>query len=97
MQADHRAKTARTGGLDCARSKLARWRPAGKRTSDAEQVAYLLLGAARWHQTQPTRNVRTTAVTCDDTRTIKFTLIVQRLPMSEPLDLASFGHSVATV
>ncbi len=53
-----------------------------ERTSDAEQVDYLLLGAACWHRPQPTRNVRTAAVTCDDTRTLKFTLIVQRMPMS---------------
>src|ERR1022692_3793446 len=28
------------------------------------------------------RNVRTASVTCGDTRTLKFTLIVQRMPMS---------------
>ena len=54
-----------------------------ERTSDAEQVAYLLLGAACWHQPHPTRNVRTAAVTCDDTRTLKFTLIVQRMRIED--------------
>ncbi len=55
------------------------------------QVTYLLLGAACWHQPQPTRNVRTAAVTCDDTRTLKFTLIVQRMPMSGRPAVAAIG------
>ncbi len=38
-----------------------------ERTSGAEQVAYLLLGAACLHQVQPTLSIRTFTVTCDDT------------------------------
>jgi hypothetical protein len=32
-----------------------------------------------WHQPQRTRNMRIAVVTCDDTRTLKFTLIVQKM------------------
>jgi hypothetical protein len=38
-----------------------------QRTSAAEQVAYLLLGAACRHQPQPTRAIRRLTVTCADT------------------------------
>ena len=62
-----------------------------ERTSDAEQVAYLLLDDACWHQPLPTRNVRTAIVTCDDIRTLKFTLIVQRMPMSGRTHLGYAG------
>src|SRR6266536_4086927 len=53
-----------------------------QRTSGVKQVAYLFLGAACWHQLQPTRNIRTFTVTCDDTSALMFTLIVQRMPVS---------------
>ena len=71
-----------SGRVSARNVVFGRRRHCRERTSDAEQVDYLLLGAACWHQPQPTRNVRTAAVTCDDTRTLKFTLIVQRMPMS---------------
>src|SRR5258706_12948983 len=65
-------------GMSC----LAGVGTAERRTSGVEQVAYLLLGAVCRRQPQSIRKVRTAAVTCDDTRTLKFTLIDQRMPMS---------------
>jgi hypothetical protein len=42
----------------------------------------VLFAAACWHRPQLARTLGKTALTCDDARTLKFTLIVQGMPMS---------------
>jgi hypothetical protein len=41
-----------------------------------------LFAVACWHRLQLARTLGQTALTCDDARTLKFTLIVQGMPMS---------------